>query len=1253
MQSSLLLVACHLMLFFPSVTSFANDTTCTVSSSGHDHPKCLAGSSSSCLTLEYVLSNSRGCAVVTVLESQNLTSPVIVASPQDLAIIGNKTKTTVFCKNSSGLVFNSPLRILLENLRFIGCAARHHDSDGYPLVEYAGLYFYQGSDVQIIGCVFSDGTGTGVIMYDVIGKNNLLRGSYFIGSKPGAGEVVKNRTFGGLFIKRIFVTGDAVYTIEECDFFGNENHGNESNLGGGGMTVELAAPSSTSHFIIRTSWFKSNKGSQGGGIFVNQSGASSSAIFDVVHSHFLLNNAHDAGGGMYLQQNEASSCSCLLNINNTYFVENDAEWGGGLAVYNGNSNGSVRVEAFQAVWTGNKASRSGFGVGLSARNEKTGRPSNQTAFLLDASFDNCIFQSDSEKIIEQKLTPVGAVHVGGCKVEFHDSKFQHIYGTALYLLDSSYAVFSGNTSFVSNTHAIQGGAIYMDTNSLLSLKPPVVLQFQNNSAIEEGGAIYSEAVHGLDTPNIVCIFESLSSLLNSSGNVTVIFSHNIANGENRAVFVGSPESCISKSSKKNQLFGKSVFSYYPNQTSQVSSTANSISFDTMPRLKDGKYLEVMLGELFYLIPNATDIFHNRAHVSGNLELMTDDHFRLVGPNFIGLDNFTQNNKLYLAGNQITEDTELSLHFIYNMQSSYHKGDVKVNMKVVKCRIGFWYNSSSQLCQCNSAGNLMCPNPRSYACVKYSYWYGRYDQTGDQPILCPWMNCNYTDGKCPHENCPNYPSFCRIDVVDDLCLLGRGGLLCSGCRANYSFTFGASSCVPSHKCPPVITALITLGVIAYWIVFVLFVLVILNLDLSIGSGFMYGIIYYFSILNLFTESSVTDSFLMVLVDICTALTQLSPRAFGNINACFVPNWNLNLHHKLFHFVSPAFVFAVVVIIILASRYCRCPRIISLAENSPIHAICMLVLFSYTSMVYTIFYILKPIKIKGEWRVFIDPDLGYFHKEHLPYALVALLCELLLTLPICLLLLFAPWLSRRVNLVKLRLKPVLDEFQACYRPRYRWFAGFYFLARQLVFLASVIPLPQQSIHMNVLVHCTNGLILLIHATFQPYKFRWLNIFDSLLLFDIFLLSFFQLEWNSNFLYRAIPYILILPPSMYLILAVLLIMFKRALQCLRSTTFFGKNIQRMSRKPPTELPSRVHSVTRTSVGMDEDLSDPESIARSEVFEGSGFFRDYGEREPLLSGSDPEQVSHSRSARMYTTTSLRIDKSVDPPNPNKFPTN
>ena len=74
-----------------------------------------------------------------------------------------------------------------------------------------------------------------------------------------------------------------------------------------------------------------------------------------------------------------------------------------------------------------------------------------------------------------------------------------------------------------------------------------------------------------------------------------------------------------------------------------------------------------------------------------------------------------------------------------------------------------------------------------------------------------------------------------------------------CRG-YSFTFSAFQCVSNDTCKPENTAFLLLGLFAYWIVFILVLFVILSLKLSIGSGFMYGIVYFFSIASLYVRSS---------------------------------------------------------------------------------------------------------------------------------------------------------------------------------------------------------------------------------------------------------------------------------------------------------------------------------------------------------------------------------------------------------------
>ncbi len=222
-----------------------------------------------------------------------------------------------------------------------------------------------------------------------------------------------------------------------------------------------------------------------------------------------------------------------------------------------------------------------------------------------------------------------------------------------------------------------------------------------------------------------------------------------------------------------------------------------------------------------------------------------------------------------------------------------------------CKFGFIYDSTQQVCQCILNADIVCPPPYSTTmCVRYGHWYGFDSNTrGSITLPCPGQNCRY-DGRCPNnDSCENSPDFCHLTESYNLCYPGRDGISCSECKTNYSFTFGALSCVPSSTCHTRYTAYILLGIVFYSMIFISIVL-----NLSMGSGFIYGIVYYFSMINLFTDSTLNDQFLQVVIRTCVALTQVDPYFFGDITICFTAfseSMNLNLHHQLFRLVTPFF------------------------------------------------------------------------------------------------------------------------------------------------------------------------------------------------------------------------------------------------------------------------------------------------------------------------------------------------------------
>ena len=413
-------------------------------------------------------------------------------------------------------------------------------------------------------------------------------------------------------------------------------------------------------------------------------------------------------------------------------------------------------------------------------------------------------------------------------------------------------------------------------------------------------------------------------------------------------------------------------------------------------------------------------------------------------------------------------------------------------------------------------------------------------------------------------------------------------------------------------------LLLLGVIGYWVIFILGLLLLLRLHLRIGSGYVYGIMYYFSVIEQVIDGQWPSDTLRTIVSMCLAATQMCPKVLSEINICFAHSWD-SVMHQFFHYTTPIFISVILLTIVGLAWYCRLPKVISPVEHSPIHAICVLILLAYSAITYTNFKLLSGIQFNGSSTIYseLQPRIEYWDTtQHLPYALVAIAMEACIVLPFCFLLLFAPCLSSRVNFVKLKIKPLLDEFQACYRDDCRWFAGYYLLCRQLVYLVKIIP-PQ--ITALYLIQYLNVFILIGHASLQPYQDKWLNTIDTLLLMDLVMLSllygptkhFFELANvpTTPIIRKISTYILILVPCFYLLAILVGLVVKRSGICLGArlkACCVGR--RQASRSVVGLSPQPSTSIVEVSDRRKE---------KSEAFVSS-FLQDPGEREPLLAYQD-----------------------------------
>ena len=1215
-----------LLLYFSllvPVDSCTERSVYHVSSGGNDSEHCLVPDQDSdmCGSLHYLLLHIHQCATVMVMDDLTLSSTVLQlnSSGGNVSIQGfndSFPSVTVYCEGSSGFLVQNASGVSFKDLHFEGCsfnASEFLNKSSQESSILASIVFDGTEDLQVSRCYFTSNIGAAILLLDVQGTATIANTTFLGNSsqldEPGmrSGGIVMRRSISHLFSNSLYITF--------CTFTYNAvkglNHsklvpGIGSSIGyGGAIDVEIDKMKGRYDLVlilISHCAFLNNRATNGGAVSIVFKNNLLNNSFTLENCDFYRNKAENDGGALFLangQSDDDISITTPVRISSCTFTGNEAKRGGGVAVQvmcNGCSGTKVEISGGQ--WNGNSASAFGFAIYFV-----------DSVILLKG---RTFFCDNKYMEIGDYISGLGTVALDSSFLIFEtgDTFFIRNEGTALALLNGSQVQIYNNATFMSNT-GVHGGAILIMERSFLTFNFPCNVEFLNNLAWILGGAIFSRATS-----------ISRCGLLVEDSVGQVIFQNNSANGISQSVSVDTDEACLPT---KQDIIKK--FRFFPNNLTQIlfSSDEAEITLEAVPKVTK---LKIMLGEKFYLKPVSISI-----RGVAFLRLWTKENgysegTTLKGPSNIGYDDYNSEIDFYIQGPEVHTRTHYHIVLLYEQENGYHIGKTNLSLVVVPCRMGYQYDHTLNVCMCASSKskNIMCTSSGQHLCLKRQYWYS---DDYDQAFPCPISNCWYMHGRCPTntESCSNTSDYCSIKHSNDVCWYGRSGFLCSGCAHNYSFTYSAFQCVHNSFCTAGRTAVVAVALVAYWIVVVIVLLVVLSLNLNVGSGFVYGIIYFFSVATIYTRSSklFSDLWLRIVIYVDMAITLLDLELIGYTNLCFVKSWDSPLHHTLFRYMTPIFVITTIASLILISKYCRVPKKLSLAENSPIHAICLLVLLSYTSIACTSFRLLTPLAVNGTLKVQIAPDVDYFGKEHAPYAFFALCAEFFVSLPICFLLLFANCLSRRINFVKLRLKPIIDEFQACYQPKYSWFAGFYFLARQVVFFAkeTTMDIPQS----NLILATINILVVIIHTSFQPYRKKWLNVLDTILLMNIVFLSMVPSDLVESYSYvnqffqnRVLPIVLVLVPTIILFGILLFIVLKKLRHLARgnSTVLLKMKKHRLV----GFVSQKRHSSTNNTNTNQCEPSERTSKSSRHSTQNDQFYCDASSlREPLLDDSYEEE--------------------------------
>jgi len=269
---------------------------------------------------------------------------------------------------------------------------------------------------------------------------------------------------------------------------------------------------------------------------------------------------------------------------------------------------------------------------------------------------------------------------------------------------------------------------------------------------------------------------------------------------------------------------------------------------------------------------------------------------------------------------------------------------------------------------------------------------------------------------------------------------------------------------------------------------------------------------------------------------SSITKITPQFLGHF--CFVQDMS-GIDQQFVHYMHPIAVLFILVVISCLARRSR--RLSSFISRGIIPFICFLLLLSYTSVATTSLLLMRPLIFHNVDKIYtyISPEIEYFQGRHIVYGIAAVLITTVIVIGLPFLLLFEPLLNRKINFV--RIKPLLDQFQGCYRDKFRFFASYYMICRLVIIIIIVVNSPNDfTTHYLIITACV--IMALIHQLLKPYRDYYLNLFDGTILHLTILVSFLPLveffdSFDSNVVIGT-AYVLVLLPLVGLITMKLLI-------------------------------------------------------------------------------------------------------------------
>ena len=171
----------------------------------------------------------------------------------------------------------------------------------------------------------------------------------------------------------------------------------------------------------------------------------------------------------------------------------------------------------------------------------------------------------------------------------------------------------------------------------------------------------------------------------------------------------------------------------------------------------------------------------------------------------------------------------------------------------------------------------------------------------------------------------------------------------------------------------------------------------------------------------------------------------------------------------------------------------------SRYSVVHGLTAFLVICYTITTRVTFNILKKGIAYGKRSkqvhnvVFFYGETKYFHGNHIKYAIPAIVFLILIVIPPPLILLCDPILLKLEDKlchfrqpwtkIRIKIKPLMDSFQNCFKDNTRWCAGLFFLCRSIILLLHFSS--QDTLHYYYLIEVLLISMITIHSILQPFS------------------------------------------------------------------------------------------------------------------------------------------------------------------------